>query len=377
MFPVPRSGLFSCIPSAGARLVPDGFDPGYHGELSDSRRCARRAVPQRDGRVRSMEQQSLFGDGAQAVDAAGATEHERERAAARALELRQELEYHAYRYYALDAPEITDAEFDRMLAELQGIERAYPDLVTPDSYTQRVGGYVSEQFAPVEHMARMYSIDDAMDLDELDQWLERTEASLAAAGLPAPSYTCELKIDGLGIALTHAPRPRRARAHGGRRRVARRGPRRGLHAQDELRAPERRSGRRGARPLREPAQRRGRVPAPEGPQGDGLARPGDVRLRGRRYGAAPRLLAGRLPRMAPRRRFLRQPQRRDVLLAGGSPRVLRPCARAPRRPGLRHRRRRGEGRLVRRPGRARLHRPRAALVHRVQVPARGEGDRAA
>ena len=69
------------------------------------------------------------------------------------------LDYHAYRYYALDAPEITDAAFDKLLIELQQIEAAYPGLVTPDSYTQRVGGYVSEQFTPVTHMARMYSMD--------------------------------------------------------------------------------------------------------------------------------------------------------------------------------------------------------------------------
>ena len=86
------------------------------------------------------------------------------------------------------------------MIELQGIEAAYPDLVTPDSYTQRVGGYVSEQFAPVTHMARMYSMDDAMNLEELDEWLERTEEALGAGGV---TYTCELKIDGLGVALTY------------------------------------------------------------------------------------------------------------------------------------------------------------------------------
>ena len=121
-------------------------------------------------------------------------------AAERAAELRHLLDYHAYRYYALDAPEITDAAFDRMLVELQQIEAAYPELVTPDSYTQRVGGYVSEQFTPVTHMARMYSMDDAMDLGELDQWLERTEAALGAG---RAVYTCELKIDGLGVAITY------------------------------------------------------------------------------------------------------------------------------------------------------------------------------
>ena len=121
-------------------------------------------------------------------------------AAARAAELRHELDYHAYRYYMLDAPEITDAAFDKMLVELQEIEATYPDLVTPDSYTQRVGGYVSEQFTPVTHMARMYSMDDAMDLDELDAWLQRAEDALGAGSV---TYTCELKIDGLGVALTY------------------------------------------------------------------------------------------------------------------------------------------------------------------------------
>ena len=84
--------------------------------------------------------------------------------------------------------------------ELQQIEAAHPELVTPDSYTQRVGGYVSEQFAPVTHMARMYSMDDAMNLDELDEWLQRTEDALGAGKV---TYTCELKIDGLGVALTY------------------------------------------------------------------------------------------------------------------------------------------------------------------------------
>lgn len=154
------------------------------------------------------EQQSLFGDmatddGAR-TDGASATAESpqdvRAQAAARAAELRHLLDYHAYRYYALDAPEITDAAFDKLLVELQQIEAAHPELVTPDSYTQRVGGYVSEQFAPVTHMARMYSMDDAMNLEELDEWLARTEEALGAGRV---AYTCELKIDGLGVAITY------------------------------------------------------------------------------------------------------------------------------------------------------------------------------
>ena len=158
-----------------------------------------------------MAQENLFGEivGEDqevplqvAEDAAPVADASAKAAAARAAELRHELDYHAYRYYILDAPEITDAAFDKLLVELQQIEARYPDLVTPDSYTQRVGGgYVdTEQFAPVTHMARMYSMDDAMNLEELDEWLQRTEDALGAGRV---TYTCELKIDGLGVALTY------------------------------------------------------------------------------------------------------------------------------------------------------------------------------
>lgn len=123
--------------------------------------------------------------------------------AARAAELNRILNHAAYAYYALDNPELTDAEFDRLLIELQQLEAAYPELVTEDSYTQRVGGYVSEQFEPVQHAARMYSMDDAMNLEELDAWLSRTDEALGASSTNPVAYTCELKIDGLGVALTY------------------------------------------------------------------------------------------------------------------------------------------------------------------------------
>ena len=123
--------------------------------------------------------------------------------AARAAELNRILNHAAYAYYALDNPELTDAEFDRLLIELQQLEAAYPELVTVDSYTQRVGGYVSEQFEPVQHAARMYSMDDAMNLEELDAWLSRTDEALGASPTNPVAYTCELKIDGLGVALTY------------------------------------------------------------------------------------------------------------------------------------------------------------------------------
>ena len=129
------------------------------------------------------------------------TEHTDARA--RAAELNRLIKSHAYRYYALDDPDVTDAEFDRLVQELQAIEARHPELVGPDSYTQRVGGYVSDQFEPVRHAARMYSIDDAMDLAELDEWLARTDEALGATPENPVAYTCELKIDGLGVALTY------------------------------------------------------------------------------------------------------------------------------------------------------------------------------
>lgn len=123
--------------------------------------------------------------------------------AQRAAELNDILSRAAYQYYALDAPQMTDAEFDRLLQELMRLEDEHPELRSPQSYTQRVGGYVGEQFEAVRHAQRMYSMDDAMDLAELDAWLERTEDALAQVSSEPVAYTCEFKIDGLGVALTY------------------------------------------------------------------------------------------------------------------------------------------------------------------------------
>lgn len=141
------------------------------------------------------EQATLFGGVAPAAPAKSPR--------ARAAELNRLLSTYAYQYYALDDPQVTDAEFDRLLRELQAIEEVHPELVTPDSYTQRVGGYVSEQFERVRHAQRMYSIDDAMNLEELDEWLARTDEALGSTPEHPVAYTCELKIDGLGVALTY------------------------------------------------------------------------------------------------------------------------------------------------------------------------------
>ena len=117
---------------------------------------------------------------------------------ARIEALRKEIEHHTYLYYAKDAPEISDAAFDSLMRELRDLEAAHPEFIVASSPTQRVGGYVGEQFAEVRHAQRMYSLDNAMDLDELDAWMQRT---IDALGHPT-DFVAELKIDGSSIALT-------------------------------------------------------------------------------------------------------------------------------------------------------------------------------
>jgi len=126
--------------------------------------------------------------------------------AARAAELRERLAYHAQRYYVQDAPEIPDAEYDRMFAELQAIEAAHPELLTPDSPTQRVIGRVLDGFAPVRHVVPMLSIRTETDTTPggaiaFDARVRR-ELELPADA-PALAYAAELKFDGLAINLRY------------------------------------------------------------------------------------------------------------------------------------------------------------------------------
>lgn len=121
------------------------------------------------------------------------------KAAARVEALRERIEEANYRYYVLDDPEITDAEFDTLLRELVALEEAHPDLRTPDSPTQRVGAIASERFAPFEHARPMLSLANAVSSDELRAFDERARR---VAGNDV-AYVCELKIDGLAIALDY------------------------------------------------------------------------------------------------------------------------------------------------------------------------------
>lgn len=124
-----------------------------------------------------------------------------ERAAAqkRAESLRALIAEHDRRYYVLDQPSISDADYDALLGELRTIEASHPDLVTRDSPTQRVGGKPSELFAPVHHAAPMLSLDNAFSAEELAAWAAKLERG--AEGTIA--YVCELKIDGLAVSLVY------------------------------------------------------------------------------------------------------------------------------------------------------------------------------
>jgi DNA ligase (NAD+) len=118
--------------------------------------------------------------------------------------LRGQIGAHDRAYYELDAPSIPDADYDLLVRELSSLEAQHPDLITPDSPTQRVSGAASAQFAPVQHRIRMMSLDNAMDQDELRAWGERTDRRLAELGLQeSVRYVCELKIDGLAMSLRY------------------------------------------------------------------------------------------------------------------------------------------------------------------------------
>ncbi len=106
-------------------------------------------------------------------------------------------------YYNEDAPLISDAEFDVLYSELEELEALHPELVTNDSPTQVVGGDVSVAFAAVDHLARMYSLEDVFSLAELEAWLRRAEASVEKQHGPAPKWLTELKIDGLAVNLLY------------------------------------------------------------------------------------------------------------------------------------------------------------------------------
>ncbi|MBR3753522.1 MAG: NAD-dependent DNA ligase LigA, partial [Clostridia bacterium] len=117
---------------------------------------------------------------------------------ARAAELKEQLNYHIKRYYDEDAPEISDYEYDMLMRELKAIEEEYPQLITADSPTRRVGGTASEKFAPVTFTVKMESLLDAFSEEELHSFDERVKQAVGET-----EYVVEPKIDGLSVMLEY------------------------------------------------------------------------------------------------------------------------------------------------------------------------------
>ena len=114
--------------------------------------------------------------------------------------LREQLNRHNYNYYVLDAPEITDYEFDMKLKTLQKLEAEYPQYRDPNSPTVRVGGMITKKFKTIKHSIRMYSLDNSYSKEDLVDWERRIGRVL---GEEAVEFTCELKYDGASISLTY------------------------------------------------------------------------------------------------------------------------------------------------------------------------------
>ncbi len=117
----------------------------------------------------------------------------------RVEELREQLNEHSYRYYVLDDPLVSDVEYDELMRELIALEERFPELVTPDSPTQRVGVAPTDLFAPVQHRTPMLSLDNVFSEEDLRAWAARVEREVGDGAL----YSCELKIDGVAVAITY------------------------------------------------------------------------------------------------------------------------------------------------------------------------------
>jgi len=126
-------------------------------------------------------------------------ERELAEAKLRVEELGELINHHSYRYHVLDDPEVADIEYDEMVRELQALEDRFPELITPDSPTQRVGNVPADLFAPVAHRAPMLSLDNTFSFEELEAWNARIEKRVGDAA----RFVCELKIDGVACALTY------------------------------------------------------------------------------------------------------------------------------------------------------------------------------
>jgi len=148
--------------------------------------------------ITSQEDEQSNATGAPSLEHAGSSEEEQ--LAARVATLRHQIEEANYLYYVHDSPSLTDAEYDQLMLELQHIEQEHPELQTPDSPTQHVGAGPVEDVPQHRHPVPMLSLANARSLDELLAWHKRAQSILPNATF---EYVCELKIDGLAMALTY------------------------------------------------------------------------------------------------------------------------------------------------------------------------------
>ena len=193
----PGGGTVAADGLAGRWPCRPGGDRGAgrdHAGLRARRRVARvcpgRASPV-PGSGRSAARADRGGVMASVADDAGAARQ-------RHAQLSVEITEHDHRYYVLDAPVVSDGQYDALMRELRALEERYPELRTPDSPTQRVSGGISTLFSPVEHLERLLSLDNAFSDEELAAWGARADR-LGGTG----PYLCEVKIDGLAVALVY------------------------------------------------------------------------------------------------------------------------------------------------------------------------------
>ncbi len=332
----------------------------------------------------------------------GLTAEDRAAAERRMEHLAAELSRHARLYYVHDKPEISDAEYDRLVRELQALEARWPDLLRPDSPTQRIGAPPAEGFTPAPHRVPMLSLDNAMDEAEMRAFDERVRRILGSAEPVA--YAGEPKLDGAGVELVYetgrlavgATRgdgrvgedvtsnlrlvwsvPARARCRRADAPAARLGARRGDPPARRLRAAEPRACRSGRRAVREPPQRGGGLAAAAPRDRHAPARRARVpRLRPGRGRAAGRADADGRARDPARLGLRREPGERALPRRRRRHRVPREDARAARVASDRERRRGVQGGPPRPPARGRRAAAVAPLGDRVQVsPAAGDDGR--
>ena len=319
--------------------------------------------------------------------------------AERADELKRQLAHHNHRYYVLDDPEVGDDVYDALLDELRAIERDHPELVTPDSPTQRVGAEPVSRLEKVTHLQPMFSLANARSEEELRAWVARMRSHLAREGIedPAFEFVAEPKIDGLAMSLVYRDGVLERGATRGNgevgedvthnlrtipsiplsfdgRAAADRGPRRDLHVAARLRRAQRAARRGGAPDVHEPAQLGGGDDPPARPAARRRAAAVDVVLRHRRDRGDLVLEPLGVAGMAARARLPRQRRRQEARLRGRRRRAVPRLAGAPRRARLRDRRRGGQGRRRRAAAAPRRGRARPALGDRVEVPAHDRGD---